>query len=81
MQFTQKKIPMRRTILVATLPVPTDLTREQIDEIKENLVAAVPIGRFGTADEAAKAAEFLASDDSSDVTGIELCVDGGMAQV
>jgi NAD(P)-dependent dehydrogenase (short-subunit alcohol dehydrogenase family) len=57
------------------------LTREQVDEAKENLVAAVPLGRMGMPDEVANAAVFLASDDSSFVTGIELFVDGGMAQV
>jgi NAD(P)-dependent dehydrogenase (short-subunit alcohol dehydrogenase family) len=39
------------------------------------------MGRMGTPDEAANAAVFLASDDSSYITGIELFVDGGMAQV
>jgi NAD(P)-dependent dehydrogenase (short-subunit alcohol dehydrogenase family) len=57
------------------------LTREQIDEFKMSQVAAVPMGRMGTPDEVAKAAVFLASDDSSYVTGIELFVDGGAAQV
>jgi len=57
------------------------LTREQIDEAKAGLVAAVPLGRMGTPDEVANAAVFLGSDDSSYVTGIELFVDGGMAQV
>ena len=57
------------------------LTRELIDEAKAGLVAAVPMGRMGTPDEVANAAVFLASDDSSYVTGIELFVDGGMAQV
>ena len=41
----------------------------------------IPLGRFGTPDEVAKAVVFLASDDSSYVTGAELFVDGGFAQV
>ena len=41
----------------------------------------VPLGRFGTSDEIAKAVVFLASDDSSYITGTELFVDGGFAQV
>jgi len=49
--------------------------------MKANVIAAVPLGRMGTPDEVAKAALFLASDDSSFITGIELFVDGGMAQV
>jgi NAD(P)-dependent dehydrogenase (short-subunit alcohol dehydrogenase family) len=41
----------------------------------------VPLGGLGTPDEIAKAVVFLASDDSSYITGTELFVDGGMAQV
>ena len=56
-------------------------TREQIEQFKAKVLAAVPMGRMGTPDEVANAAVFLASDDSSYVTGVELFVDGGMAQV
>ena len=42
---------------------------------------SIPLGRFGTPDEVAKAVVFLASDDSSYITGTELFVDGGFAQV
>jgi NAD(P)-dependent dehydrogenase (short-subunit alcohol dehydrogenase family) len=45
------------------------------------IAAMVPLGRFGRPDEIAKAVVFLASDDSSYITGIELFVDGGFAQV
>jgi NAD(P)-dependent dehydrogenase (short-subunit alcohol dehydrogenase family) len=57
------------------------LTEEQIADFKKSFVATVPLGRIGEGDEIAKAAVFLASDDSSYSTGIELFVDGGLAQV
>ena len=47
----------------------------------KGLSSTVPLGRLGTPDEIAKAVVFLASDDSSFVTGTELFVDGGFAQV
>jgi NAD(P)-dependent dehydrogenase (short-subunit alcohol dehydrogenase family) len=56
-------------------------TQEQLDQFKTSFVSAVPMGRMGSPDEVAKAASFLASDDSSYVTGIELFVDGGVAQI
>jgi NAD(P)-dependent dehydrogenase (short-subunit alcohol dehydrogenase family) len=48
---------------------------------KKMISNSVPLGRFGTPDEIAKAVLFLASDDSSYITGTELFVDGGFAQV
>ena len=54
---------------------------EQIDETKAQFASTTPLGRPGTPDEIAKAVEFLASNDSSYVTGIELSVDGGWAQI
>jgi NAD(P)-dependent dehydrogenase (short-subunit alcohol dehydrogenase family) len=46
-----------------------------------SIVNSVPMGRFGTPDEIARAAVFLASDDSTFVTGTELFVDDGAAQI
>ncbi|MGH9996920.1 MAG: SDR family NAD(P)-dependent oxidoreductase, partial [Nitrososphaeraceae archaeon] len=54
---------------------------EQSEQFKKNIVNTVPMGRMGSPDEVAKAVSFLASDDSSYITGIELFVDGGMAQI
>ena len=51
------------------------------EERKKMISDSVPLGRFGTSDEIAKAVVFLASDDSSYITGTELFVDGGFAQV
>lgn len=51
------------------------------DQEKAAMVASVPLGRLGTPDDLGKAAVFLASDDSAYVTGIELFVDGGAAQI
>jgi NAD(P)-dependent dehydrogenase (short-subunit alcohol dehydrogenase family) len=56
-------------------------TEEEVRAFKAGMAAAVPLGRLGQPDEIAKVAVFLASDDASYVTGIELFVDGGMAQI
>jgi NAD(P)-dependent dehydrogenase (short-subunit alcohol dehydrogenase family) len=53
-----------------------------VGEKRKKMIAdSVPLGRFGTPDEVAKAVVFLASDDSGYITGTELFVDGGFAQV
>jgi NAD(P)-dependent dehydrogenase (short-subunit alcohol dehydrogenase family) len=51
------------------------------EERRTSIAGSVPLGRLGTPDEIAKAVVFLASDDSSYITGSELFVDGGFAQV
>lgn len=56
-------------------------TPDAAAQFKGALTSAVPLGRMGDPDEIAKVAVFLATDDSSYVAGIELFVDGGMAQV
>jgi NAD(P)-dependent dehydrogenase (short-subunit alcohol dehydrogenase family) len=56
-------------------------SKEQADAAKAAFAAATPIGRLGRPEELAAAALFLASDDSSFVTGIDLQVDGGLVQV
>jgi NAD(P)-dependent dehydrogenase (short-subunit alcohol dehydrogenase family) len=54
---------------------------EAADEVMNGISRTIPLGRFGTPDEIAKALVFLASDDASYITGTELFVDGGFAQV
>ena len=56
-------------------------TDEEKKAIEDLLKGATVMNRIGTSDEVAKAVVFLASDDSSYITGIELFVDGGLAQI
>ncbi len=79
----------RRIRVNAVSPGPIDtpglnelLASSETGQQRAKMIAAtVPLGRLGRPDEIAKAVAFLASDDSSYVTGIELFVDGGVAQV
>jgi 3-oxoacyl-[acyl-carrier protein] reductase len=48
------------------------------DEVKERILASVPLGRMGTPEDIAAAVKFLASDDASYITGHVLAVNGGM---
>lgn len=57
------------------------MNEEQIKQFTAQAASVTPLGRPGTPDEIAKAVVFLASDDSSYITGIELFVDGGAAQI
>src|SRR5438094_680188 len=54
---------------------------EALTKMKEDLAKSVPLGRMGDPDDIAKAVAFLASDDASYISGIELFVDGGVAQI
>ena len=58
--------------------IDTDMTRELSDELKQGLLAGIPLGRLGDAKEIANAVAFLASDGASYITGETLHVNGGM---
>ena len=62
-------------------PMVSQDTPEMQEAIGEYIRTTVPMGRWGQPEEAAKAVLFLASDDSSYMTGGEILVDGGLAQV
>ena len=54
---------------------------DALTRMKEEFAKAVPLGRMGDPDEIAKAVSFLASDEASYISGIELFVDGGVVQI
>ncbi|MGK7378437.1 3-oxoacyl-[acyl-carrier-protein] reductase [Planococcus sp. 1R117A] len=58
--------------------ISTDMTDKLNEDIQKTMLAQIPLGRFGEAEEVAKAALFLASDESSYMTGQTLHLDGGM---
>ena len=70
-----------RVNVVAPGPTDTAMMADVSDEVRETLTKQIPLGCMARADEVASAALFLASDQSSFITGAELPVDGGMAQV
>jgi NAD(P)-dependent dehydrogenase (short-subunit alcohol dehydrogenase family) len=79
----------RKIRVNAISPGPTDTpivytvvkSMEEAEKLKEKLADTIPLGRMGNPVDIAKAVSFLASDESSFVTGIELFVDGGTAQI
>jgi NAD(P)-dependent dehydrogenase (short-subunit alcohol dehydrogenase family) len=70
-----------RSNVVSPGPTDTPIVDGQPEDAVARIVSTIPMGRMGDPDEIAKAVLFLASDDSSFVTGIELFVDGGRGQV
>jgi NAD(P)-dependent dehydrogenase (short-subunit alcohol dehydrogenase family) len=70
-----------RSNVLSPGPTETPVVARQHQDAIAQIVSTIPMGRMGKPDEIAKAALFLASDDSSFITGIELFVDGGRAQI
>jgi NAD(P)-dependent dehydrogenase (short-subunit alcohol dehydrogenase family) len=70
-----------RSNVVSPGPTDTPAIDGQPEDAIARIVSTIPMGRIGEPDEIARAALFLASDDSSFVTGIELFVDGGRGQI
>ncbi|MCI1010101.1 SDR family oxidoreductase [Pseudomonas oryzihabitans] len=70
-----------RVNVVAPGPTDTAMMAPTSAEVRERLNRLIPLGRMARVEEVASAALFLASDQSSFITGAELPVDGGMAQV
>ncbi len=64
--------------VVAPGPIDTDMTEDLPDEWRDRTVQAVPVGRFGSAEEVAAAVGYLCSDSAGYVTGALLPVDGGL---
>ncbi|MEW5866171.1 MAG: 3-oxoacyl-[acyl-carrier-protein] reductase [Bacillota bacterium] len=76
-----RELAMRGVTVNAVAPglIDAGMTTSLKDEVKAKLLAGVPLGRLGTADEVAAACVFLASDQAGYITGQVLCVDGGLA--
>ncbi|GAA4585809.1 SDR family oxidoreductase [Planotetraspora phitsanulokensis] len=70
-----------RVNVISPGPIDTPGVEDLPEATKDLIASMVPLGRYGTPDEIARAVLFLASSDSSFVAGTELFVDGGVAQV
>jgi NAD(P)-dependent dehydrogenase (short-subunit alcohol dehydrogenase family) len=70
-----------RVNVIAPGPIETGVFDHIPQEAKDRLVSMIPIGRIGQPEEIATTALFLASDDSSFISGSEIYVDGAMAQI
>jgi NAD(P)-dependent dehydrogenase (short-subunit alcohol dehydrogenase family) len=67
--------------LIPTPGFDATMNEQEVRQFVEQMTPVIPLGRAGTPDEIAKAVTFLASDDSSYITGAELFVDGGLGQI
>ena len=76
-----KELAARNVTVNAVAPgfIDTDMTAALPEKAREALLASIPMGRLGQAEDVARAVAFFAGDDSAYVTGQVLCVDGGMA--
>lgn len=75
-----KEVASRNILVNAIAPgfIATDMTEVLSDKVKENIYNQIPLKRMGTAGEVAKVVKFLASEDSSYITGQVIHIDGGM---
>ena len=75
-----KEVASRNILVNAIAPgfIDTDMTKVLSDNVKEGINAQIPLKRMGTPNEVAKVVKFLASEDSSYVTGQVINIDGGM---
>ena len=75
-----KEVASRNILVNAIAPgfIDTDMTRVLSDNVKEGINAQIPLKRMGTPNEVAKVVKFLASEDSSYITGQVINIDGGM---
>ncbi len=70
-----------RVNVVSPGPIDTPMMAAASDEVRTSLTGLIPLGRMGRPEEVAAAVNFLVGSESTFITGVELCVDGGMAQV
>ena len=75
-----KEVASRNILVNAVAPgfIATDMTSVLSDQVKENINNQIPLKKMGSAEDVAKVVKFLASDDSSYITGQVINVDGGM---
>ncbi|ARD49265.1 MULTISPECIES: 3-oxoacyl-[acyl-carrier-protein] reductase [unclassified Sporosarcina] len=77
---TAKELAARNILVNAVAPgfITTDMTDELGDDMKEQLLSTIPLGKLGSADDVAGTVAFLLSDEAKYITGQTINVDGGM---